>query len=307
MAEVSRARAIPLLLAVAVATATFPIRMLRWRLLLRAADGSPLPAAPLWHAVAIGFMANNLLPFRAGELVRCYAAARLTGERLTAAISSVAVERVFDGLTVVALLSLALFAADLPSSLVVGGVSVSIARAAWIAGLVSAAALVMALAVVLAPERAEALIRRVLPAGRVTERLVALIDGFRHGLATLRSPGRLAGVVAWSVVLWLVNAASFWIAFAAFDLPVGFAGALLLQGLLVFGIAVPSTPGYVGVFEAVIGAVLLLYGVPASRGAAYALVYHATTFLPIILLGAWSLLRTGLSLGEMRREPALDA
>ncbi len=289
-----------------MATATFPIRMFRWRLLLRAADGAPLPAGPLWHAVAIGFMANNLLPFRAGELVRCYAAARLTGERLTAAISSVAVERVFDGLTVVALLSFALFAADLPSSIVIGGVPVSIARAAWIAGTLSAAALAIALAVVLAPDRAESLVRRLLPAGRFTERLISVIEGFRHGLATLRSPTRLTGVVAWSLVLWLVNAASFRIAFAAFGLPVGFAGALLLQGLLVFGIAVPSTPGYVGVFEAVIGAVLLLYGVPASRGAAYALVYHATTFLPIILLGAWSLARTGLTLGEMRQEPALD-
>ena len=60
----------PLFLAVIVATLTFPIRMVRWRLLLRDESGGPLPAAALWHAVAIGFMANNILPFRAGELVR---------------------------------------------------------------------------------------------------------------------------------------------------------------------------------------------------------------------------------------------
>lgn len=295
------AHAAPLLLAVLVATLTFVIRLFRWRLLLRAEDGRELPAGPLWHAVAIGFMANNLLPFRAGEFVRCYTGARLTGTRLTAAISSVAVERVFDGLTVVALLSFAFFAAHLPSTVTMGGVAVSVARAATVAGVLSAAALGVAVAVVLWPMPAERLVRRVVPSRRLADALVSAIEGFRHGLGALRSPRRLAAVVAWSLLLWVVNAASFWIAFAAFDLPVGFAGALLLQGLLVFGIAVPSTPGYVGVFEAVIGAVLLLYGVTPARGAAYALVYHATTFVPITLLGAWSLARTGLSLGEIRR------
>jgi uncharacterized protein (TIRG00374 family) len=156
------------------------------------------------------------------------------------------------------------------------------------------------------PLAAERLVRRTVPSPRIAGALIGAIEGVRHGLGALRSPRRLAAVIAWSLVLWLVNAASFWIAFAAFDLPVGFAGALLLQGLLVFGIAVPSTPGYVGVFEAVISAVLLLYGVTATRGAAYALVYHATTFIPITVLGAWSLARTGLSLGEIR-QPITDA
>jgi glycosyltransferase 2 family protein len=304
--EVRGAHGAPLLLAVLVATLTFWIRLFRWRLLLRADTGEALPAGPLWHAVAIGFMANNLLPFRAGEFVRCYTAARLTRTRLTAAISSVAVERVFDGLTVVALLALALFVARLPSTVTVGGISVSVARAATIAGGLSVAALAAALVVVLRPLWAELMIRRLVPWPGVAAALVRMIEGFRHGLDALRSPRRLAAVVAWSLLLWLVNAASFWIAFSAFDLPVGFAGALLLQGLLVFGIAVPSTPGYVGVFEAVISAVLLLYGVSPALGAAYALVYHATTFVPITLLGAWSLLRTGLTLGEIRQTATLD-
>ena len=90
---------------------------------------APLPAAPLWHAVAIGFMANNILPFRAGELVRLLAASRLAGARFSAVLSSVAVERIFDGLTVVALLSLSLLASDLPPDVAVGGVSPAARRA----------------------------------------------------------------------------------------------------------------------------------------------------------------------------------
>ncbi len=299
--QVRAAHAVPLALAVIVATLTFPLRLVRWRLLLRQDNGGSLPAAPLWHALAMGFMANNVLPFRAGEVIRCYAAAQLANTRLTAAAASVAVERVFDALTIVALLGVALFTTQLPATLAIGGVHVSVAHAATTAGVVSVLALLGALAVVAWPALADRVIRATVPSTRVADRLVSIIDGVRHGLTTLRSPRRLAGVVAWSLLIWLVNAAAFWIAFAAFDLPVDFAGALLLQGLLVFGIAIPSTPGFVGVFEAVIGAVLLLYGVSPTLAAAYALVYHFTTFVPITVLGLWSLVHTRLSLGDLRR------
>lgn len=304
--EIQATHLTPLLLAVVVATCSFPLRLIRWKLLLRADDGTALPSAPLWHAIAMGFMANNILPFRAGELVRCYAAARLTRSRLSAALSSVAVERVFDGLTVVTLLTIAFFAAHLPPALDIGGVRVSVTHAATTAGLISLAALASAVAVVIWPLAAERIVRRVAPSDRLASGIVAAIEGLRHGMTALRSPRRVAGVVAWSAVIWLVNAASFWIMFGAFDLPVGFAGALLLQGLLVFGIAVPSTPGFIGIFEAVITAVLLLYGIASSRGAAYALIYHFTTFVPITLLGLWSLTRTGLSLAEIRPAAAAE-
>lgn len=301
--EARGAHVLPLLGAVALATLAFPLRIFRWRLLLRDDAGRPLPSLPLWHAIAIGFMANNVLPFRAGELVRCYTAARLTNTRFAAALSSVAVERVFDGLAVLLLLGAALLFTHLPNVVTMGGVQVSVSHAATGAGLACGAALVVALAVVLFPVTAERVVRRLIPSPALAERLVELIEGIRHGLGVLRSPRALAGVIAWSLVLWLENASAFYVAFFAFDLPVDYWGALLLQGLLVFGIAVPSTPGYVGVFEAVISAVLLLYGVPGERAAAYALVYHITTFIPITLLGLWSLLRTPVALREAREAP----
>jgi uncharacterized protein (TIRG00374 family) len=298
MGHLRNARPGPLLVAVVLATLTYPIRMVRWRLLLRGTDGRPLPAAPLWHAVAIGFMANNILPFRAGELVRLIAASRLAGARFSAALSSVAVERIFDGLTVVALLSLTLLASDLPPDVAVGGVSVR--HVAQIAGALGAAALGAALLVVAFPLAAERTVRGLLPAGRLADRLVGLIEGLRHGLSVLRSPSLLAGTIFWSLVLWLVNGLSFYVAFKAFGISVGFLGALLLQGILVFGIAVQLTPGFLGQFEAAIVAALALYGVPRDLATSFAIAYHATTFVPIVLLGAWSLARTPVALSDLR-------
>lgn len=276
--------------AVVLATLTFPLRLVRWRLLLRNESGRAYPSRPLWHAIALGFMANNLLPLRAGELVRSYAASRSAGIRFTTVFLSVAVERIFDALTVVALLTLALLSPDLPHSAIVGGVS--IAHIARMGGLMGAVALLLAVLVVAAPLAAERWVRRLLPSPRLATRIVSLIEAVRQGLGVLRTPARLVGVIFWSLVLWLVNALAFYVGFAAFDIPVSYLGALLLQGLLILGISIPSTPGFFGPFEAVIVAVLALYGVPSDLAFSYAISFHVTSFVPITLLGFWSLTRT---------------
>ena len=292
----------PLALAVVLATLTFPVRAVRLRFLLRTAADRPLAWVPTWHATAIGFMANNLLPFRAGELIRPFAATRLAGARFTSALSAIAVERIFDGLTVTTLLTLALLTSGLAPGVTVGGVSVG--HIAVAAGALSATALVLAIAVLAWPLAAERVVRVVVPGGRLADRIVGLIEGVRQGLAALNSPARIGGVVFWSLVLWLVNAASFFVGFAAFEIPVNFTGALLMQGLLAFGVSVPSTPGYIGPFEAAIVAGLALYGVPEDRSFSYAIAYHVTTFIPITLLGLWSLARTGIGLSDLRRAPS---
>jgi len=300
--HIRAAKPVPLIASILIATATFPIRLPRWRLLLRDDRGGPLPAAPLWHAIAIGFLANGILPFRAGELVRTYAATRLTGVRFTAALSSIAVERIFDGLTVVALLAFALLRSDLPPGITVGGVS--LIHVAQVTGLLTLGALVVATLVVAFPLAAEGVVRRVLPPGRVTDALVRAIEGVRQGMVSLRSPALVIGVAFWSLVLWMVNALALYVCFAAFDIPVGYNGALLLQGILVFGISVQVTPGFVGQFEAAVVAALALYGVPNGLASSYAIVYHGTTFVPIMLFGAWSLARTPVALRDMRQPQA---
>jgi uncharacterized protein (TIRG00374 family) len=288
--HVTQAELTPLTVAVVLATLTFPIRLIRWRILLRDETGHPYPAGPLWHAVALGFMANNILPLRAGELVRSYTAARLAQIRFTTVLSSIAVERIFDGLTVVALLTVALLSPDLPRSVTIGGVSV--AHLARMAGLIGGFGLLVAILILVAPLAAERLVHRVVPWPRAANRIVDLIEGVRQGLVVLRAPARLMLVVFWSFVLWLVNALAFYVGFASFDIPVSYFGALLMQGLLVLGISIPSTPGFFGPFEAVIVAVLALYGVPADAAFTYAISFHVTSFVPITLLGLWSLART---------------
>jgi glycosyltransferase 2 family protein len=299
VAHLATARPLPFLGAVLLATATFPLRTIRWRFLLQM-NGTRLPLVPLWHATAIGFMANNLLPARAGELARAYAARRLTGVRFTAAMGSVAVERVFDGLVLVALLATGTALGGFAHGVAVGGVA--LARLATVATLAFVSALGCAFWLVHWPAPALRVARwsaeRVMPR-RWAARVVGILEGLLGGLDALKSPQRFALVVVWSFVLWLVSAASYWLACIALGLQVPASAALLLQGLIAFGVAIPSSPGFFGPFEAVTRATLGLYGVAATQAVTYAVAYHLAVFVPISLLGLWSLSRAHVHLADL--------
>lgn len=283
----------PMFLAVVLATIPFVLRVPRWSLLLRHADGSAIRTSHLWHAIALGFAANNTLPFRLGEVLRMGAISRLAPVPFSSAFSSVAVERVLDALTAVALLSAALVFTDLPAG--------ELADRARLAGLLGAVLLVGAIAVARWPALALSPLEVVVPSGRLRDVLVGVISRVIAGLAALGDPRRAFRVIGWSLLIWCVNASAFWMAFGAFDLDIGFGGALILQGALLIGIALPSTPGYAGVFEAAIwGTLLTLFGVPIEIGLAYAIAYHVLTFVPITLLGVHALFASGLSFHSMQ-------
>jgi hypothetical protein len=145
----------------------------------------------------------------------------------------------------------------------------------------------------------------IVPAGRLREALLGFLDRVIGGLAALGDPRHAVPVIAWSLVVWLVNAAAFWLAFGAFGIEVPYAGALVLQGALLVGIAVPSSPGYAGVFEAAIALTLTgLFGVREELALAYAVTYHLLTFIPITVLGVVSLLSTGLTFRAAREAAA---
>jgi uncharacterized protein (TIRG00374 family) len=273
---------------------------LRWRLLLREPDGSPLRGHAAWNGITIGYAANNLLPFRAGEVLRAYAGSRLAPVRMSSAFASVAVERVFDALTVVASFGLALLASGMSAGVRIGGMALP--DVAQRVGILTAIAVTGAALVLTRTDATARLIDRLVPWPGVSRRLIALLHGVRDGLSALRSPTRLAAVILWSIVIWGVNAVSFLLLFPAFGIEVGFAGAVILQSAIVFGIAVPSSPGFIGVFEAAIVVALALYRVPQEQAVAYALTYHAATFLPITLLGLYSAYRTGLGWRAVNRE-----
>jgi uncharacterized protein (TIRG00374 family) len=291
----------PLLLALSTAAATgiFPLRARRWRPILHSV-APDLPFGPLWRATAIGMMVSNVVPARAGELARAYALARETRRvPFTAAFASVAVDRGFDATIVLLLMFAAMLDPRFSGGAVVAGQPASrvVVGGAVFAGSVLAVLYVMARFPELVVRAYLAVARRVWP--RLEQRGGELLRTFMSGLGVLRRPALFAEVLWWTLLHWLLNAFAFWLGFLAVGIDAPFSAALFLQGLIAIGVALPSAPGFFGIFELFAKAGLTIYGVPDDLAVAWAIAFHFLSFIPITLIGAWYFVRLGLHMREI--------
>jgi glycosyltransferase 2 family protein len=289
-------------LAVITATSIFPLRAIRWRLILDpVAPGIPL--GMLWRSIAVGMMVTNLVfPSRAGEFARAYALTRETPKvGFAMSFASLAVDRVFDAVVLLFLLIVGVYQLPAAQETVVAGRQLS----NWVGwGTVAMVAMVGALyLVVVFPSRIigmyEALARRVAPRFEARGRDALL--AFAAGLSVLRAPRRFAAVLFWTFLHWVVNALAFWFGFKAIGIGVPLLGAFVVQGLLAVGVAAPSSPGFFGVFEAFALVALGIYGVPEDQAVAWGFGYHILTFIPITLIGLYYFARLDLRFGDLRK------
>jgi glycosyltransferase 2 family protein len=295
-----------LILSAATATCMFPLRARRWQTILDPVAPN-LPFGPLWRATAIGVMVTNVVPLRAGELARPLALTRqLPKVSFSTSLASVAVDRVFDGIVVMVLLAIGVVVAHFPTNTTIRGYSLTHAAGFVVGG---ALALLVAFYVLVFFPRTlirafELVARRVSPA--IERRGAEMLARFSEGLSVLRTPGHFIAVFGWTLAHWLVQPLAFWLAFMAVGVQVPFAATLIVQGIIVILVALPSAPGFFGPFEygAAIG--LSLYRIGQSQAATWALLFHIASFIPITLIGAYYALQVGFSLGDMRG-PAPDA
>jgi glycosyltransferase 2 family protein len=292
-----------LILSALVATAIFPIRAIRWRIIL-APTAPNLPLGPLWRSVAIGMMVNNVYPARLGEIARAYALTRETDRvRLTASVASLAVDRVFDALALMLLLVSAMLSPAFPRGVTIGGQPVQRGAMLFAAGAVGL--FVVLYLIVAFPERLVRLYSAI--AGRVSPKLAtrgsAIIHTFSEGLGVLRSPTRFIAVFFWALVHWLVNGLAFWLAFKAVGIDVPFSAANFLQGIIAIGVALPSSPGFFGFFEAAAVIGLNVYGISRGNAVSWAIAFHILSFIPITLFGFYYFARLGLHFKDFKSPP----
>ncbi len=262
-----------------------------WQILL--GDGIPISSA--FSALNVGYLLNNALPFRLGELGRAYLIGRNTEGRISAsrALSSVVVERLID-----VVVSLTGLVAAIPFALSAPWApSVAWAAALAAAGLYLALYLAARFRSRLVPMFSSALSR--VFGGRLSG-LSRLVDSFLSGLEVLRNPRRLGGAAFWSAIAWLTAWAQIWLVQRAFGVEGG-STALFALGVVAFGAAVPSSPGAIGVYELSVVAALLAFNIPRETALSVALVSHACVLGVTSLLGAVSLAREGQSLSEVAR------
>jgi glycosyltransferase 2 family protein len=278
-------------------------RAWRWHYLLRPVKA--VSTQTMFPIVAIGYMGNNIYPARAGEVLRAVVLRRRTGISVSASLATIIVERVFDGVVMLAFVFLNL--PELARLTTASGFVGSIQTLAIWGAAAFSAALAVFLVAAMFPLQAERgvvwLAERVVPA-RFRERLLGYAMRFLSGLECLRSPREALMIFVTSVVIWLLETGKYWFVMHAFPFEVSFFTLMLMNGIVNLATTIPSAPGYVGTFDAPGIAVLSAYGVERAIAAGYTLVLHVALWLPITALGAYYLAREGIHWREGVQEIA---
>lgn len=269
-------------LAVAADLAVYVVHGWRWKTLL-----SPVAALPFWRtvqAVYIGLFANEVLPLRTGELIRCYLLAHWNNLRLSVSFASAAVERLIDGFwMVLAFIVTATF-------LTLPGYMVDFVQ--FLAALLVAGALLFAF-VIVRNQRAHNMVRET----RWSSTLRHLVEGL-HTMGRWRPFSRTVLVSLLYLVLQMVTIFGLMRAYGL-DLSVWAACAVLV--VIRFGTVIPSAPGNLGLFQASVVLALGLFEVDPTDAKTFSFVCFFALTLPLLVGGAVAVALTGLNLKEIRR------
>ncbi|MBM3462161.1 MAG: flippase-like domain-containing protein [Armatimonadetes bacterium] len=253
-------------LAAMITAVAYVLRGFRWMLFFQKTE------RPSWldsmRVMLVGYAGNNILPARAGELLRAHYMAQRMGMSRSRVLATIVLERAFDALALVALLIIAL-----P---VVGRRIPHLEGVAWL----GVCLLLMLIALFVAWEvRGRRRDTSAPPVAGFVGRMLRRADDFVGGLHTLGSHMTLLGISGLSLAIWTLDALSFWQTMRAFPVAVPWDAALAVCVFGNIGTMIPAGPGAVGTFEFAVVAVLKPWGYDASVSMGMAVMIHLLQFL----------------------------
>ena len=269
----------PAWIAVMFVTATFDVaaRGARWRALL--APIAPLPYRRVLGYTYIGYLANNVLPARLGELYRSHALGEGEGVSRTTVLGTVVVERVVDTVMVVAIAALSVVVLS----------ARGIMTSAVLLGLAFVTLLVIGLGLGIAAHRLPGADRvAALVAHR--PRLIELARRLHTGLSVAGRPGTMAVALAFSALAWTASITTFLAAGQAIGVELTVAQAALLTSGVALVTIIPSGPGYLGTFELTVVGIASGFGIPRDDAFAMGLLVHLVILLTTSVGGVIAML-----------------
>jgi uncharacterized protein (TIRG00374 family) len=293
---------------------TFVLRTLRWQLILKSIDQIGFRQA--FHPLMIGFMMNCVLPGRVGELARPVLLRQKHGISITTGIATVAAERIFDIGMLISLFALVFttissrpdltgdyFGFHLNSAILksaaLGMIRLSLALIVCIAlftigvtrRLIKACIGQMGRYLVAIVPRAQAKIERLI--GFV----MLIMDNFAVGLSLVRKPAIMLACVGLTILIWILTAFSYLVfAKGCPGIDLSFMEFTTVMVVICFAIALPSVPGFWGVWEAGGVFALSIFAMAEKDALGFILVNHATQIFPVIAIGLISALITSVNI-----------
>jgi hypothetical protein len=267
------------------------LRSYRWGVLL-----SPIERVDqlsLFSVTSVGFMLIVAIPARIGEFARPYLITRKSTIKMSSALGSIVLERVFDLLAIVILLPIVMFFTPLPPWMITSGIL-----------LLLIVAVILCLLILLVAKKTfamglvYALLKR-LP-DRFSLKLEGMVEYFIEGFRVIERPRLFAYIFFLSLLVWLANVLSIYAMFFALGFDLSFMAALTVMIILIFGITIPTAPGFVGNWHYFTMIGLLIFGISKTDAMTFAIVHHALCTTLTVILGLIFLPSNTLSISKLK-------
>jgi uncharacterized protein (TIRG00374 family) len=295
--------------------AAFFLRSIRWRVIL-----GPDRELGFWkvhHPLMIGFMLNCIMPGRVGELARPAILFKHERVPFTTGLATVAAERVFDIAMLLLIFALMLGTIQIDPNIDIPFGSYHLTRSTLVAigyGMVRLSLALLLGIVLISIDASRRLINRMIMglqkllffmssdfqqqvSDKIGKRLVAIIENVAMGFALVKKPGRLIVCTGLTAAIWILSGVSYYVmALGSPGIHLSVIEMFIYMVIICFFIALPSVPGYWGLWEAGGVFALALFGIAPKDAAGFTLVNHAVQIFPIIIVGLVSAMVTGVNI-----------
>nr|HID58521.1 flippase-like domain-containing protein [Desulfobacterales bacterium] len=277
---------------------TYVFRAFRWYYLMEPIKS--IGFFSLFSATVIGFMANLILPARMGEFVRAYQIGKTERISKSASFATIVIERLLDGFTVLGVLIIVLMLLKIPEDKAfIGQV---LRKGGYFTLLFYLGIIAFLFLLRLKTKKIINLINRslfFLP-NRISRTVLDLISSFTEGIHFSGGLRRISLIIFCSIIIWATAIAAVFMAALSFDVYLSVVASMFVTVMIVFGVMVPSAPGFIGTYHAACLYALLFYNFPKEKALSIAIVMHASFFFPTMTLGLILLARQKITLKELK-------
>jgi uncharacterized protein (TIRG00374 family) len=249
-------------------------RSVRWKLIIDANDSSPLK--PVFKSLAVGYMVNNLLPAKVGELARMEYLKRISGISRSYLLGTIFIERILDLLVVFIFLLTTMFFSE--------KIRLLVQDKQWLfVILIGAIALFV---IFMISKRGLSWLLYIIP-NQFKNRIEDIFTSFKKSIQFIKNFRLLFYITSLSIVIWGFTLATTFIILQGLGVSIPFYAYLFVVSAGVFGLIIPSTSGGIGVYHAIATGSLVLFNVAPSIAMTFAIIAHAFDFIPGILAGGF--------------------
>jgi len=261
------------------------IRALRWKIFLQPITN--IPIKDIFSIITIGYMGNNIYPVRTGELLRSIILKHMYKVPISASLATIITERVFDGIVIIGFILLNLpIINNLPFASNFGQIINSATLWGSIIFFSMFGTFVLSAFI---PNKVQnilfAIVGKLIPI-KLRGKAHSMVARFFDGLRALSSLKDVFIIMFTTIIIWLLETSFYWLIMLSFPFRVSFSTLMLLNGILNLFTTIPSSPGYIGTFDAPGIAILYALGIEQETAASYILLLHAALWFPITILGS---------------------